>query len=101
MIFSEFNLTGTSQRELDTEIKYSVASARADGTELISLRFDDGAFGAVLRILRALKRDGVVQFFVSASELAAGKREAEFILNKYGEYVNYDENDMGLVFVKI
>ena len=101
MVFTSFTLEGETTREIDTEIKYMIASARTDGAELVSFRSGGEVFATVLKILRGLKKSGAVQFFVVADELLSGGRESEFLLNKYGELIADSAKEQGTVFVKI
>ena len=101
MIFCEIILEGSSQRELDTEIKFNIAAARADGAELIALTAEGDALPAAQRVLRLLKREGTIQFFVMCSALSEEKRESEFLLNKYGEYISEGSSDANKVYVRI
>ena len=96
MIFKNYELEGSCLKEFNTEIRYLVATARADGKELISLNFpgltDEREVKRVVhcaaRLLGTMKREGSVQFFVQS--LSNGSREAEFLKNKYSEFINQD-----------
>ncbi|MBR2343049.1 MAG: hypothetical protein IKA64_02225, partial [Clostridia bacterium] len=37
----------------------------------------------MLRVLRTMKKEGSVQFFITPAELDSGSTEAEFLKNKY------------------
>jgi len=76
--------------KLMTEIRFHIASARAEGYELV--RFDIEADGdtvsdkftlAVTRKLKLLKTEGKIQFFATDKSFAAGSTEANFLINKY------------------
>ena len=101
MIFSAFTLEGVTPRELDTEIKYLIASAKIDEAELLALSPTEETLKAALKILRGLKKLGTVQFFVTVDKLTSGDCESEYILNKYGEFIEGGEANKNTVFVKI
>ena len=93
MKYREFNLKSTSADKLKTEIMYEVASAHIAGIELLRFNIDKSdegqykkSFSATLRILKAMKADGVIQFFATPSSIEALSTEAQFLFNKYPEY---------------
>lgn len=79
--------------KLMTELRFCIASARASGFELIRLGFletegasDDAKLeAAVFKKLRALKKEGVIQFFASSESFSKHTTEAIYLLNKYPE----------------
>lgn len=104
MVLVKYILQSRDISELNTEIRYLTASARAEGAEIICYSLDN-ADGeeftsrqrrSVYRILSAMKREGLVQLI--AKSINDGSREAEYVKNKYGEYLDVDGF---AVFVKI
>ena len=104
-MFAEYILTAESQAELNTEIRFIVASANVDKLALIRLEFGNGPDDLkrrrsnVTRVLRALKKDSVIQFFVTDDGFSEESTEAVFLINKYGEYINNREANS--IYVKL
>ena len=96
MPFKEYVLTGTCKRDFNTEIRYFIASAKADSAELVSfaLRFSEDEVDnsrlsvCVTKILSSMKKQGAIQFYIKEDAFKEGKTEADYIQNKYGNYVN-------------
>ena len=107
-MLAEYILTGASQSELNTEIRFLTASACVDKKALICLKYPDESAdreserirSCVLRVLRALRKDGCIQFFVTREGFADETTEAVFLINKYGEYIHTDEK-YECVYVKL
>ena len=106
MIFSQYELIGKSKKELDTEIRFICASARVEGAELIYLytkayEENKSTASSVKVVLGAMKRAGLIQFYVSADRLAGRTVEADFLNNKYGQYISSAAEIGSGIFVKI
>ena len=79
--------------KLMTELRFSIASARASGFELVRLGFSEAEGvsndakleAAVVKKLRILKKEGVVQFFANNESFSKHTTEAIYLLNKYPE----------------
>lgn len=96
-------LTCDSLAGLDTEIRFNIASERAEGVNLV--RFDiksdsDSRLRLAIKVLRRMKSEGAVQVFASRDSFASEDTEASYINNKYGKIL---ENlpDFEFVIVKI
>lgn len=108
-MISSFSLTGNCRNELNIEMRFLIASAKVDGEELIrmvlpltenekeNLRIN----GCVIKVLRTLKKENVIQFYVNKESFAAASTEASFLLNKYGEQVADGACEAGYIFVKL
>ena len=91
-IFRE-ELTGKSEDLLRTEIMFFIATAKAIKKDLICLSvkklYDDkreiSRIGAIGRILRNVKRQGMVQLFAFSSDFEKSTTEVEYLKNKYPE----------------
>ena len=100
-VYRETKLSGTCYAELNTEIRFVVADARSSGVELLRLELpEDGGSSRLsncaTRVLRAMMRSGLVEFFVPGAELATSSTEAEFLKNKYGALLNSTEDHYSL-----
>ena len=87
-----FFIEQMSADRLMLELRFDLASARALGFELVrfELASDDAKVRARLHTsvivrLRALKKEGVIQFFASERDFAEESTEAVYLLNKYPE----------------
>lgn len=106
-MFKSYELTSESQVGLNTEIRFLIASSRIDGEELVKLGFscsDKDAsriMSCIIKVLRVLKKEKSIQFYANSSSFAENSTEAIFLLNKYGDYIEYDSNDEKYVYVKL
>lgn len=108
-MFQEYKLLGDCIADLDTEIRFLLAGARVDGEELIKLFFDSSAderentrvLSCIIKVLRALKREKTIQFFVSSDGFCTGTTESVFLLNKYSAYIHNTDNTANYVYVKL
>ena len=93
MIFEAIEIKSIRTVDLDTEIKFAIASARADKVEI--LRFDINreeeeffkTYNSVLRILKRMKSVGQIQFLATPRSFSESSAEAEFLINKYPAYM--------------
>ena len=108
-MFNSFALNGNCRSELNTEMRFLLASARVDGEELVRLDLPHGEdekengriSGSVIKVLRTLKKDGVIQFYVNKEGFAAGSTEASFLLNKYGDFIADGTKNPSYIYVKL
>ena len=105
MKFVTLTPTSSAASALETEIMFSVASARAQ--EIDFLRIDllgeraAGIRSAAAKILRSLKKQGRIQLFVDARELCGSSTEAQYLTNKYPDILDLFEKDTDALIVKI
>lgn len=103
----EFSLSGTCYAELNTEIRFRVAEARSDKSELLCLLMPSGnedsarITNCVTRVLRAMMREDLIQFFVPENELGTGSTESEFLANKYEKALRDTSAGSSAFYVKI
>ena len=108
-MFSSFRLLGKSRTELNTELRFIFASARVDGVELLRLDLpiqenekDNARInGCLIKVLRTLKKESVIEFYVNKESFMANSTEAIFLLNKFGDYLNPDTFDNESVYIKL
>ena len=109
MVFSTFNLSSDKSMDIDTEIRFAIATARADGMELLRFdikREDDilKSFNATIRILKKMKLSGQIQFIATPSSFTNSDAEAEFLRNKYPQClgnISIVSGNEAFVFVKL
>ncbi len=93
MIFEVVEIMANRPIDVDTEIKFAIASARADKKEL--LRFDikrededfQKTFNTITRVLKRMKSAGQIQFIATPKSFDNSNAEAEFLINKYPAYL--------------
>ncbi len=90
MKINEIKLCGKNSLEIETEIKFHIAAARALNTDLFNIYFDSnesknisGHMSSALKILRAEKKAGKILLFIAANELSNQSTEAAYLINKY------------------
>ena len=113
MNYREFTLRAEMPEQISTEIFFEIASARADGIELLCINiFDEGInyvspekhYLAVIKMLKNLKGEGRIQLFATSDSFNKQKTEAYFLQNKYPEIFNTAENkslDENKVYIRI
>ena len=87
MKFKSHEISAKTQANIGTELSFEVASARAQGIEILRFDISDSEKEKLAvyaeKKLRALKRCGRIQLFILASELINESTEAEYLKNKY------------------
>lgn len=108
-MFSSYELIGNCRVELNTEMRFLLAGAKVDGEELVrfvlpicedekeSARIN----GCVIKVLRTLKKENIIQFYVNKESFAAASTEASFLLNKYEHFVQDDICNSRYIYVKL
>ena len=108
-MFANFRLNGQSRPELNIELRFLFASARVDGAELVRLdlpvvdneKEKIRISGSVIKVLRTLKKEDVIEFYVNKDGFLADSTEAIFLLNKYGEYIDTKVCESESIYVKL
>ena len=109
MVFQRINLTSNDKTGLETEVRFHVAGASVDACELLAFSVTDSCdeedrkklTATVKRILSVLKREGRIVFYLGADALGQESTEAEFLKNKYLDYLSSYGEDRFTVYVKI
>ena len=106
MIFTTHSLEGKIKKDIDTEIRFICASARADSSELVYCFTSDAQnvksrFSAIRSVLGAMKREGLIQFYVSSDSMKQRTVESDFLNNKYSGILSEVKEDESGFFVKI
>ena len=103
----KYNILGNNQITMDTELRFLLATANVEGTELI--RFDinesaediDRLYGCVIKVLRSIRKDKFFQFFLPVKNMSDRETETQFLLNKYYDFVADTDRGEHSVFVKM
>lgn len=108
-MFNSCQLVGQNRAELNTELRFLIASAKVDGVELLRLdpltcedeKENERIAGCIIKVLRTLKKESVIEFYVNREGFSANSTEAIFLLNKYGEYIDENTAQLSSVYVKL
>ena len=106
MNYTEIKLSGTNQKELDTEIKYCIASTKADSIDFVRLDIPSSfeqkrIVHCAIRVLSTMRREGTVMFYVTAADLKEQTTEAKYLINKHPEVLDYEDGEYIGLFVKL
>ena len=111
MKYKTIKLLGNNSQELNTELAFEIAVAKADGEELIKFDVqdsDDAAYtsakklSTIKKLLRTMKDGRKIQFYASADSFEKSSTEAVFLINKYPDIVENIPSDQGeYIFVKL
>ena len=91
MYFKELTLKSNLPEQAHTEIMYEIATARAEGAELIRINVSqenmnilpEKRLSAVIRLLKGMKQEGRIQFYATKESFEKSFTEAIFLQNKY------------------
>lgn len=105
---SRIEIVEHTKAQLETELRFDIASAKADGVELLELEVklchnkevDDRVLNFITRILGVMRREGLIQFYATPRGFADGAKEAEFLKNKYPEHLHAPTDDGYCVYVR-
>ena len=100
-MFRKYSLTGACQADLNTEIRYLLASAKVDGIELVKFDFpmsknekeNNRIICCVIKVMRAVKKEGCIQFYVNREGFALASTEASYLMNKFSECIDVDDEN--------
>ncbi len=105
MNFVTLTPTVTTLSSLDTEIMFSVASARAQEMAFVKIDLsgdnDQKIEAGAVKLLKALKKQGRIQLFVDSEQLQGSSTEAQYLANKYPEAFDTFKNGEKAIIVKI
>ena len=107
MKYRAYTTDGTQPSDIKNEILYIIASARASDTELVKITVGDGGdvakknMRSALRFLKEFKTAGKIQLYATKDSFLQSSVEAQYLLNKYGEYVDHMTDPDTFVFIKI
>ena len=90
MRYKEIVLRANDTSGALTEIKFEIATARAENAELIVIRYSYGeAFSSfifkVSQALRKMKQKRLIQLFAFSENFSRGGTESVYLKNKYSE----------------
>ena len=107
MSFSVKEITYTDPQSFSTELEFTVACSRVEGVDLLKLSLLNSDMAnrfrsTAAKLLRAMKRDGVIKLFVFESELnVQEKMESVYLLNKFPELSLNDKLSETDIYIKL
>ena len=99
----------TKPAQMNTEVLFEIAGARAEGCPLIRLDLPFSEEGeeaekslrTLVRILKGMKKRGAVQFFIGKDDVLRSTTEARYLMNVFPEAENEIPTESNYVFVKL
>ena len=97
----------TDAKNLSVELEFIIACSKIEGNELIKLSLENTEAqekfkSAVSRILKSIKKDGVIQLFVFEDQLTEQeKTESVYLLNKYPSLIESSEMNPNSIYIKL
>ena len=109
MNYGEYEITGNCLIELDTELRFEAAKAKVEKSELIALKIKNREsekeqkriLSCVCIILRSLKKQSAIQFFVTPQGFLDNTMESQFLINKYGALNEGLDPAFSYIYVKL
>ena len=88
---------------LDTELLYSIASARALGNDFLKIVVpeDSKEYIQLLKLLKSLKKQGKVQIYIPAREFFGTGKEGRYLKNKYPSLADFFKEDEANIIIKL
>lgn len=107
MSFSVKQITYTDSNSFSVELEFTIACSRVEGIDLLKLslanpdsskKFQSSA----TRLLKTMKRDGIIKLFVFENELnLQEKMESVYLLNKFPELSFIEEHSENNIYIKL
>ena len=109
MIYKKRELNLINIDDFFVELKFEIATARADGCEILRIDINDNtenedtskSHSQIKKILRSMKQKNFIQFFANPSDFENHTTEAVFLLNKYSMFVDSEEKNANFIYIKL
>ena len=112
MEYAVYEIKYDYDTDIETEARFYIASARADGAVLVrfDLRYGEEKrtvkrrLAVLVRLLKQMKRESLIQFFATEEDFTNMSMEADFMYNKYEKYISTDKSASSadtFVYIKI
>lgn len=107
MSLSLHNIKFTDYKDLSVELEFIIACNKISGNELIKLTLENTDMQqkfktAATRILKSVKKDGIIQLFVFENELLiSDKTESIYLLNKFPFLLENNNESENVLYIKI
>ena len=109
MVYSEYKIQSRNIDDLDTEIRFVVASVKADGCRVLKLYYDKMELekdnrklsASIKKVLRVMVQGSLIYFYINKRGAETETTEYQFLMNKYSEYVSFDNEDEVIFYVNM
>lgn len=105
MNYIRLKSTLSAVQDLETEIMFSIASARAQKIDFVQLELSDDNEQKIkvnaVKLLKLLKKQGRIQLFIDSDELRGSSTEAQYLANKYPDAYDAFNNGEKAIIIKI
>ena len=107
MSVSSHKIKYTDTKALLVELEFIIACSKVEGNELIKISLQntdtiDKFRASALRLLKSIKKDGIIQLFVFEDDLASTeKTESVYLLNKFPFLADNETLSPSSVYVKL
>ena len=103
MVLKKIKLEASNTDTFVTELKFEIAIARSDQYRLLRVEILEAQgsdsiakfYSSVKKELKLMKQKGIIQLFAFPESFENNTTESVFLINKYPEYVNIDDLEMG------
>jgi len=91
--------------QVDTELRFVIASARANGNELLHLKLDceeDSKIALTLhKQLKTMKREGKIDFFADKEAFSTQNAQASYLINKFPKVTESIDSAIFFFIIKL
>ena len=108
MKYKELSLRAENMVSAVNEIKFELATARAEGVELLTIKYSESEMlthflPKVSAVLRKMKQRRVIQLYAFVENFLRGGTESVYLKNKYPELFAQDLPKEGdrIVYIKL
>ena len=103
-IFSH-TLESLAADQIETEVRFVIASARATSNSLIHLtaegEIDGKIYTDLQKLLKLIKKQGKIDFFASKEDFSDHSAKASYLMNKFPEVSDVIHSDHFFIIIKI
>ena len=103
-----YAIEGTTKTELDTEVKFVIATSKYDKVDLLKFSIDitneeneSARIASVLtKVLSNLKKNGIIKFYVKSEDILCDSTEANYLRNKF-PHIEVNCNNANYIYVML
>lgn len=107
-MLKDFLICGDCMTDINTEVRFDVAAARADKVDIIRFSIPKGEdeknnsriLFCFLKVLRSMQKAGLIQFYVKDEDLSAMTTGALFLKNRFGDAIVPSPDSFTYIYVK-
>lgn len=107
-MLKEYLINGDCMTDINTEVRFDVAAARADKADIIrfclpktdDVKNNDRIMYCFMKVLRSMQKAGLIQFYVKEEDFAAMTTGALFLKNMFGDDIVLSPDNFEYIYVK-